>query len=347
MLLILTLIHIVVSFPLSLYSGFILEHRYNLSKLSFGGWLRRYAIRLGLAVAVGAVMWLGLYWLIWTTHGWWWLTAAGAFFVVMIVFGQIFPVFILPLFYKIERFESPALSERFARLTAGTGLSIEGVYRMILSNETVKANAMLTGLGNTRRVILGDTLIDKFSDDEIEVVFAHEVGHHVCKHVRQMIVVGLLVSVAGFWVCDRALHLMIGSIDGSFPYAHLPVYALPGVIFILTAFSMILEPLMNAISRRNERQADRYAIDRSGNPVACASAFRKLARQNKADPSPHWLEEMLFHSHPSLGEAALWRKGLFEQIVSPRRLRPCVSCGTQSVPATKRVWALSDMATRC
>jgi STE24 endopeptidase len=297
--LILTLVHIVVSFPLSLYSGFWLEHYYKLSKLSFAAWLRRYAIRMALAVGVGAVMWLGLFWLIWTVHSWWWLAAAGTFFVVMIIFGQIFPVLILPLFYKIERFESPSLTDRFARLTTGTGLKIEGVYRMVMSEETVKANAMLAGLGNTRRVILGDTLLDEFGDDEIEVVFAHEVGHHICQHVRQMIVVGLLMSILGFWICDRALFL---SHTGGMDYATLPVYELPTLIFILTLFSMVLEPLMNAISRRNERQADRYAIERTGNPAACASAFRKLARQNKANPSPHWLEELLFHSHPSIGQ---------------------------------------------
>ena len=135
-------------------------------------------------------MMLGLYWLIWTAGGWWWLAAAGLFFLVSVALGQLLPVLILPLFYKIERLDQPELAARIARLAEGTGLSIEGVYRMALSDETVKANAMLAGLGRTRRVLLGDTLLDAFSPDEIEVILAHEIGHHVFGHIRKMIVGG-------------------------------------------------------------------------------------------------------------------------------------------------------------
>ena len=119
--------------------------------------------------------------------------------------GRIFPVLIMPLFYKIERLDAPELAERMSELAAGTGLTIEGVYRIALSEETVKANAMLAGLGRTRRVLLGDTLLNNFSPAEIAVVFAHEIGHHVFRHVRKMILLGLVISVAGFWICDRLL----------------------------------------------------------------------------------------------------------------------------------------------
>ena len=152
---------------------------------------------------------LGLFWLIWTTHGWWWLAAAGAFFLVSVLLGQLVPVLILPLFYKIEKLDAPELAERIGRLAEGTGLSIEGVYRMALSDETVKANAMLAGLGRTRRVLLGDTLLDGFTPDEIEVIFAHEIGHHVFRHIRKMILAGVLASAAGFWVCDRLLGVVV------------------------------------------------------------------------------------------------------------------------------------------
>ena len=114
------------------------------------------------------------------------------FFVVSVVFGQLMPVVILPLFYKIERLENAELAERMKRLAEGTGLSIQGVYRLGLSDETAKANAMLTGLGRTRRVLMGDTLLDKFTPDEIEVIFAHEIGHHVFRHIRKMIVTGVI-----------------------------------------------------------------------------------------------------------------------------------------------------------
>jgi STE24 endopeptidase len=191
-------IHVVVSFPLSLYSGHLLERQFQLSTQTFGRWLWRYLKRNLLAVALFLILVLGLYWLIWTTGGWWWLTAAAAFFVVTILLGRLAPVLILPLFHRVEKLDVPELTDRMARLAAGTGLSIEGVYRMDLSEETVKANAMLAGLGSTRRVLLGDTLLNGFSPDEIEVIFAHEIGHHVFRHIRKMILAGLLYSAAGF-----------------------------------------------------------------------------------------------------------------------------------------------------
>ena len=119
--------------------------------------------------------------------------------------GQLTPVLILPLFYRIEKLDAPELTSRIARLAEGTGLSIEGVYRIDFSAETVKANAMLAGLGHTRRVLLGDTLLRGFVPDEIEVIFAHEIGHHVFHHIHKIILAGLLYSAAGFWMCDWLL----------------------------------------------------------------------------------------------------------------------------------------------
>lgn len=300
--LLMTAAHILVSFPLSFYSGFRLEHRFHLSRLGFGAWLWRYAKQLGLAIALGLPLILGLYWLIWTTGPWWWLVATGAFFLVSVVLGQLAPVLILPLFYKIERLEAPELAERIRRVAEGSGLSIEGVYRMALSAETVKANAMLAGLGRTRRVILGDTLLDSFSPEEIEVVFAHEIGHHVFRHIWKLLATGLLASAAGFWICDRLLNAWFSGGKATPDYAMLPVGSMPLVMLVLTVFTTLLGPLQNALSRHFERQSDRYALERTGLTDAYRSAFRKLARQNKDDPDPPWLEVLLFHSHPPIGQ---------------------------------------------
>jgi STE24 endopeptidase len=254
-----------------------------------------------LGVAISLAVALGLYWLIWTTGALWWLLAAGALYVVSILLGQLAPVLILPLFYRIEKLDAPELSDRIARLAEGTGLSIEGVYRMGLSAETVKANAMLAGLGRTRRVLLGDTLLRGFLPEEIEVIFAHEIGHHVFHHIRKMLLAGLFYSAVGLWACDSLL-MAWGSPGGPADYARLPVVALPLLMLILTAFSMLLEPLHNAVSRRFERQCDRYALERTGLKAAYLSAFRKLARLNKDDPNPHWLDVFLFHSHPPVAQ---------------------------------------------
>ena len=308
--LLITAIHLLVSFPLSFYSGHVLEHQFQLSTQTFRRWLWQYLKRNLLAIAFMLVLVEGLYWLIWIAGGAWWLLAAALFFGVTILLGQLWPVVVLPLFYRIEKLDVPAITDRLAGLAQGTGLSIEGVYRLDLSEETVKANAMLAGLGRTRRVLLGDTLLAGFSPQEIEVIFAHEIGHHVFHHIRTMIGVGLFYTTAGFWLCDRLLACWAAPSGDTIDYARLPIDTLPLLLLILTLFGLLLQPLQNAISRRFERQSDRYALERTGQKDAYLSAFRKLARLNKDDPNPHWLDVFLFHSHPPVAE----RLAMAEQV---------------------------------
>ena len=299
MILIVTGIHICVSFPLSFYSGHVLEHKYSMSNQTFWQWLWRYAKTQLLAIIFGLLLFEGLYLVIFVTGSLWWLAAAVAFFLVSVVLGQLAPVLIFPLFYKIEKLSDQQLTERFTQLCDGTGLTIEGVYRMDMSAETVKANAALVGLGKTRRVILGDTLLESFTPDEIAVVFAHEVGHHVHRHLRIMLVIGALMSLAGFLVCHGVIRTWTG--DPAWT-SDLPVYVLPMFMLIITVFSLLLEPFQNSISRQFERQSDRYALQSTGLVDAYRSAFTKLARLNKDDPHPHPLEVFLLYSHPSIAE---------------------------------------------
>ena len=292
------LLHILVSLPLSFYSHYTVEHQFGLSNQSLRRWLRNWSLSNVLTIALGVALNVGLFWIIWHTGAYWWLIAAAAFFVVSIVLGQLAPVLIVPLFYKVEPIENAELDARMKQLAKGTGLTIEGVYRLGLSADTQKANAMLAGLGRTRRVLMGDTLLEKFTPDEIDVIFAHELGHHVHRHIPKMIATGVVVSLAGFWLIDRVLIWWAGIPTA----AAAPTSALPLVMFTLTAFSLALSPLQNAISRHYERQSDRYALARTHNPAAYRSAFWKLARLNKADTEPHPLEVILLHSHPPIGE---------------------------------------------
>jgi STE24 endopeptidase len=302
MFLLLTLGHLAVSFPLSYYAGHSLEHRFGLSKLTIAGWIWRYLKRNMLAIVFGLLLMLAVFGVIRWTGPWWWLVAAGGSFLVSVVLAQLAPVVIMPLFYKIERIDKPELADRMQRLADGTGLTIEGVYRMDMSRETVKANAMLAGLGRTRRVIMGDTLLDGFSPDEIEVIFAHEIGHHVHRHIPKLIAAGIMFMLAGFWACDFVLRIWMRQTIGEVDYTALPVSSLPVLLLALTAFSLLLEPVQNVLSRRYERQCDRYAIRRTGLREAYQSAFRKLAVLNKDDPCPNPVAVFLFHSHPPIAE---------------------------------------------
>jgi len=302
MFLLVTALHLGVSFPLSFFSGHLLEHRYGMSNQSAWRWLRRYGLRHLLGATFNLLMIEGLYLLIYATGPYWFLAAAGAMFLISVVMGQVFPVLILPIFYKIERLPDETVAKRLSKLSEGTGLNVEGVYRMQLSTETVKANAMLAGIGRTRRVILGDTLLDEFAPEEIDVVFAHEVGHHVHRHIYKILLVGLILSPIMFYLFDQVLHAWLIAVDGAVSYTPLSVHALPLLMLFFTLFGFLTEPLMNGISRHFERQADRYALDRTQHPDAYIAAFSKLAKINKADPNPHPLEVFFFHSHPPITE---------------------------------------------
>jgi STE24 endopeptidase len=284
--------------PLSFWSGFVLEHQYGLSKQTLRGWLWRAVKAWLVGGPLGLLLLFGFYGLLTAFPQTWWIWATVGWLAVTLLLGQLAPVLILPLFYKVTRLDETSLLERLQRLAAGTGLSVEGVYRLHLSEETRKANAALAGLGRTRRVLLGDTLLDSFTPEEIEIVFAHEVGHHVHRHLPKLVTWSVLTSAVGFWLVDRALQSA-----PSLGYASLNDPAtLPLVLLVLTLFSVVLGPLQNAVSRFFERQCDRYALQRTHNPEAYRSAFIKLARLNKADPDPHPLVVWLHHDHPPIRE---------------------------------------------
>jgi STE24 endopeptidase len=270
--------------PLSYWSGFVLEHRHHLSNQTLRAWAWRQCKGYLVGGVLGLVLLYGFYGVLQLTGPWWWLWAALAWLVVSVLLGQLLPVLILPLFFKVTRLEDAELQQRLARLAEGTGLTLEGVYRLHLSADTRKANAALAGLGSTRRVLLGDTLLDKFSPEEIEVVFAHEVGHHVHRHILKMVALSAVLATAGFWLVDvvgRALAPRLGYESFTDPAA------LPLVMVVLALFGLVLMPLQHAISRHFERQCDRYALDRTGLRDAYRAAFVKLAVLNKSDPDPH------------------------------------------------------------
>jgi STE24 endopeptidase len=161
---------------------------------------------------------------------------------------------------------------------------------------------MLAGLGHTRRVLIGDTLLADYTLDELSVIFAHEIGHHVFGHIHKILLAGGLYSLLGLWLSNLALSAWLAGPGGRVDYASLPVYALPMLLLILRVYGLLLEPLVNLVARHYERQCDRYALARTGLPAAYVSAFCKLSRLNKDDPDPPRLEVILFHSHPPIAE---------------------------------------------
>ncbi len=284
--------------PMSYYSGYILEHRYDLSNETVRGWLIREVKELAVGGVLGAILLAGLYGLLWYTGRLWWLWLWFGWMLLAVVLTQLFPVLILPIFYKATAIEDETLVERLRRLAEGTGLKLSGVFRLGLSEETKKPNAMLTGLGSTRRVLLSDTLLDAFEPDEIETVFAHELGHHVRGHIYKGIALSGLAATLVIAGIVWRLGPHTGGEIGAWPHA---VAALPQVLLVALGVGVVLRPITNAIMRGFETQCDRDALEATGSGTY-RSAFEKLAEMSMADPEPSKLVEVFFYDHPPISK---------------------------------------------
>ena len=285
--------------PLEYYSEFVLEHRYGLSRQGRARWVTQKLKEWIVSLVIGLPVILGLYAVIWRWPSTWWVPAAVGWFVLSVGVGQLWPVLILPIFYPTEPVQDEDLLSRLRRLTQGTGLEIRGVYRLDMGQDTRKPNAALAGLGTTRRVLLTDTLLEELTAEEITAVFAHEVGHHVHRHIPKMLVLGGVMTTVGLWISHWAVDYLavLSGFAGAGDVGALPVLAL-----VLLTFALSTMPLQNAISRAFERQCDRYALARTEAPEAFASALRKLAQLSLADPDPHPLVVWLLYSHPPIGQ---------------------------------------------
>jgi STE24 endopeptidase len=295
----LSVISKILGFGLDFY-GFRLEHRFNLSNQRFGSWLKDEFKGWVLGLVLGAFLAEIVYALIRISPQYWWLLAWIIFIGLFVFFAQIAPVVLFPLFYKFVPLQNEELKARLVRLGERAGTRVRGVYEWKLSEKTKKANAALTGLGNTRRIILADTLLENYSNDEIEAVLAHELGHHVHGHMLKMIAVQATVTFAGFWAANEVLRWAIYDQKMFFSlsdFANLPLLAL-----VASGLSLLLMPALNAYSRFTERQADQYCWKCVANVGPYITAMEKLARQNLSESHPSRLVELLFHSHPPISK---------------------------------------------
>jgi STE24 endopeptidase len=297
-LLLLLLISKVLGIGFDVY-GFRLERRYKLSTQRLRGWFWDEVKGFLVGLLLGAIVVELLYFTIrqWPQN--WWLLAWALFMVLFIVLAQLAPVVLFPIFYKFEPLENEELRRRLVVLSERAGTRVRGVYRWKLSEKTNKANAALTGLGVTRRIILADTLLDNYTEDEIEAVLAHELGHHVHRHILKSIFVQAAITFFGFWAANWALHYAVD--HHLFDFVQISDFAdLPLLALVATVLSFLLMPALNAYSRFNERQADRYAFESISSIDPFISSMNKLADQNLAERTPSKWVEWLFHSHPSI-----------------------------------------------
>jgi STE24 endopeptidase len=283
--------------PVNYYTGFYLEHKYNLSNQTFVKWIWENIKSLLVSLVIGVPIMLMFYFTLNQFGEMWWLPFAILMFFVSVVLSQIFPVLILPIFYKLTPLENEELKNRIKSLAANAGLKIENLYKFDMSKNTKKANAALTGLGKTKRIILGDTLIDNYSDEEIETVIAHEFGHFKKKHIIKNIIIGTITSFLTLFVIAYLYQTSLGWFGFS---SITQVAALPLLALWSMLIGIIQSPLGNILSRKFEYEADEYAVKESGNPKAFINTLEKLTDQNLGDKEPHPFVEWFFYSHPSI-----------------------------------------------
>jgi STE24 endopeptidase len=301
-------LHELGSLPLAYYGGHVLEHRYGLSRQSRFRWAVDHAKGAVVGLALGALLLSLVYGTLRLAPDWWWVISAAAFSALLVLFANVAPVLLLPLFFRFRPLDRPALRERLERLAASAGARVMGVFQWDLGERTVKANAALTGLGTTRRILIADTMLDQYSDDEIEVVLAHELAHHVHGDIWRGIALEAALVLIGFYAAHRALRAAgpaMGLTSAADP-AGLPLLLLAaGVV------SVLLMPAALAVSRAAEHRADRFALNLTRNPAAFVSAMRRLGIQNMAEERPSRVVRLLFYSHPPLeeriGRAMSWR----------------------------------------
>lgn len=281
------------------YYGFRLEHRFQLSNHKLKSWLWDEIKRWLIGLVIATVLVEIVYNVIRVAPFWWWIIVWVIYNSLAIFSAQIAPVVLFPLFYKFKPLENDELTKRLIKLSERAGTRVRGVYEWQLSEKSKKANAALAGLGATRRIILADTLIENFSPDEIEAVLAHELGHHVHKHIIKSMALQAVVSLVGFWVVAQALEYAVNR--GVFPLVH-DFASVPLLVLLTTVMSFLLMPVMNAYSRMKEREADRYSLSSIADAGPFITSMNKLADQNLAERWPSRLVEIWFHSHPPVAK---------------------------------------------
>jgi len=294
---VLLLAHELLTLPLAYYRGVTLERRYGLSSETRAHWWLTHlkALVVGGVLMVAAAVVLSVL-LAWSPDRWW-LLASVLFAAVLVALAWAAPIWLLPIFYDFRPLDRPALTSRLVDLARRANTPVSGVFEWRLGDRTRKANAALVGIGDTRRILLSDTLLETHSDDEIEVILAHELAHQVHGDLWTTLVLQVGITAAALYAAARALSVLHGSLGIS----EMPteVEQLPVLALVSGTVTLVLTPVANALSRAHERRADRFAIERTGNAAAFMSAIKRLSSQNLAEDTPPAWVETLLHSHPS------------------------------------------------
>ncbi|MDD5120458.1 MAG: M48 family metallopeptidase [Candidatus Omnitrophica bacterium] len=292
------LLYYLFNLPFSLYSGFILEHRFNLTKQRIGDWWLDQLKSSVLGYVFSLILILTFYWVL-SKFSQWWFMISVFWIIFSIILAKLTPVFIIPLFFKYKQLEDQLLRQRIFGLAQKMQINILDVFEIDFSKKTLKANAAFTGMGKTKRVILADTLKDKYTNDEVEVILAHEFAHYQLRHIIKLIAINSLITLGLFYLIFKtnSYFLEVFKLDSLAQLAGLPL-----VFLYFIVFGIVTRPLEAFISRSFEKEADNLALKVTNSKEAFISLMEKLAGQNLADRSPHPLIKLFFFDHPPIDE---------------------------------------------
>lgn len=285
----------ILTFWLDYFGGYKLEHKFKLSRQNFFSWLKDYFKKM----LIGGVLYLivveTFYFFLKNSPRTWWIWTSIFWLFFSLFLAKIFPVFIIPLFYKLENLDDERLKNNLLTLAKKAHIKVVDIYKIGLGAKTKKANAALAGVGSSKRILLSDTLLSDYSSEEIEATLAHELAHHKYLHFWKLIILNLITTALAFLTVFFSYNFFIYNI------IKLPIYDIsifPVLSFIFMCFGVIVTPIQNAISRYFESQADKEAIKLTGKPEAFISLMEKLTKQNLQDPEPSKIVEAFFYDHP-------------------------------------------------
>jgi STE24 endopeptidase len=289
----------VVTFPISFYGSFVIEHGFGLSNQAIGSWFLDYGKKTLLGACLFLIVFITLYYCLKNFPGNWWLLAGAAYLIFNIGLAKIFPSFIIPMFYRLTDIKDQAVIERMKAVSDKAGIRAIGISSIGLSAKTQKANAAVCGVWKNKKILLSDTLIDNYNLDEMEAVLAHELSHHKRGHFWKLSFAGFFFTLIGLYLVDLFLGMLISK--GVIPYRY-SLSGFPFMAIFFIVYNFFILPVTNLISRAYEFEADRDAVQLTGKPGAFRGLMEKLSGQNLSDPSPGVLTKIFFYDHPPVAE---------------------------------------------
>jgi len=291
----------VIGIPFSLYRNFKIENRFGFNTMTLRLWFTDLLKSAIISAILGTVVIVAALSLVRSNPAWWWLEVWIFFAVFSLFVMYISPYVIEPLFFKFEPVKTEGLEAGIRSLMERAGLKVSRVFQVDASRRSRHSNAYFTGIGRVKRIVLFDTLIAQMTHDEILAVLAHEVGHWKKRHVIKRLLMTEILALVGFFLAFRVLQW--DGLPGLLGQGQVSFYA--GVVLVGFLGSLVMfpfTPLFSYLSRRDEREADRFASDLTGRPQAMASALVKLSRENLSNLHPHPLYAKFYYSHPPVVE---------------------------------------------